>query len=123
MEMLAIPWMSISIITAIILISALVFLLVINKRKKTSPNYYIFFIMGIFWTPFGIILNNYALFAIGLIFAVLGLRNKNRWKENKKDWKKMSGRERGLTLLIILILIMLIIAEIFAISSIQLGCG
>ncbi len=58
--------------------------------KVIEPNYEVFFIFGIFFLPMGIVLmitiDNPAFIGItgmGLIYMVIGLANRDKWKKNE----------------------------------------
>lgn len=58
--------------------------------KVIEPNYQVFFILGIFFLPMGIVLmitiDNPAFIGItgmGLIYMVIGLANRDKWKKNE----------------------------------------
>src|SRR3989339_182439 len=72
------------------------------EKQKQDPDYRAFFIMGITWIPVGIVINNYGISAMGLIFMITGLVNKDKWKKQK--WSELSDEKKRLKLLIILFL-------------------
>ena len=66
-----------------------------SKGGRISPsNYRAFFLMGLVWLPIGVILvilswvidmpiiYGIPLFALGLIFLIIGLWNRNKWKRD-----------------------------------------
>jgi len=65
-----------------------------EKEGKPQAGYRIFFLLGITWLPFSIILMivslilqipfyiGYPLFALGLIYLVIGLANRDKWKKS-----------------------------------------
>lgn len=68
--------------------------------KKHEVDYYSLFIMGLIFLPFGIMLavstDNLGLFgiaALGLIYLITGLKNKNKWKKPKK-WNQLNKEEK-----------------------------
>jgi amino acid transporter len=85
-------------IFAIVLLLGLLMAWMFWKKKKEGkleePNYRSFYIMGIIWIPFGIVLMvvyfilqipffvGIPLFALGLIFLIIGLANRDKWKKN-----------------------------------------
>jgi hypothetical protein len=60
--------------------------------KKYEPDYYSMYILGITWTPLGIIfattMNNPAFLGMGIIFLIAGLANKDKWKKKKVNPKQ-----------------------------------
>ena len=96
----------ISVALLIILIAAvgIVTALLVWKRKKEvkleEPNYRAFFVMGIIWFPIGIVsmfivlildippfpigfVAGMPLFAMGLIYFIIGLTNRDKWKKKQ----------------------------------------
>lgn len=78
------------IITILLLIVGIVTLLILLKKRKEGkmeePDYRAFFIMGISFLPLGIILSVVvsvgllAIAALGLIYIIIGLTNRDKWK-------------------------------------------
>ncbi|MBN2421840.1 hypothetical protein JXB41_01320 [Candidatus Woesearchaeota archaeon] len=101
-------WILISI--AVLLVLLLVVFLAVKRGKKHRPDYYAFFIMGICWLPLGIPLNNYALSVMGLVFMIIGLVNKDKWKTNHRSWDKLDKQEKRLRSIILVILGLLVVA-------------
>ena len=68
-------------------------LLVMRKKKKEGtykdPDYRAFFVMGICFLPMGIIFTTsvnggfMGITALGLIYMIIGLANRDKWKNNK----------------------------------------
>ena len=86
-----------SIILAIAVVTGILAVLMVQKRKKEGklqPDYRIFFLLGITWLPFSIILMivsfilqipfyiGFPLFAVGIIYLVIGLANRDKWKKS-----------------------------------------
>jgi len=99
-----IPWILISIAILIVILFAI--FIVKNKGKKHKTDYYAFFIIGLIWTIFGMF--SYirykefnGLFAIGIIFLILGLVHKKEWKKNHITWSQLDKKEKKLKLIII----------------------
>lgn len=46
-------------------------------------DYRTYFIVGISFIPIGIATDNMAFTALGIIFMIIGLTNRNKWQENK----------------------------------------
>lgn len=85
------------IILAIAVITGLLALLMIWKRKKEGKpqvGYRTFFILGVTWVPFSIVLMvasfilqipfyiGFPIFAVGLIYLFIGLKNRDKRKKN-----------------------------------------
>ena len=98
------------IVLAIIFVIVLVFA---KKGEKRNIDYHNFFIIGIVWlgagTAIAVTTGNYGLFAMGLIFTIMGLVHKKEWKKNiadrKKRWKSMSKRDKKRLMIIKWILV------------------
>lgn len=102
-----IPWMLITVLSLLILFGIIAFL---YKNKKKSPiDYYNFFIMGIIWAGAGVPLKNYALSAMGIIFLIVGLVNKDKWKKNHKTWKQLTEEEKKIKYVVLIGLGMLVV--------------
>ena len=85
------------IILAIAVVTGILAVLMVRKRRnegKPQANYRIFFLLGITWLPFSIILMivsfilqipfyiGFPLLALGLIYLVIGLANRDKWKKS-----------------------------------------
>lgn len=85
------------IILAIAVATGILAVLMVRKRKKEGrpqADYRIFFLLGITWLPFSIILMivsfilqipfyiGFPLLALGLIYLVIGLANRDKWKKS-----------------------------------------
>ncbi|MDD5290554.1 MAG: hypothetical protein PHZ04_00365 [Patescibacteria group bacterium] len=82
----------------------------LKKGIKRPPDYYAFFIMGIIWLVFGIPLKNYTLSFMGLVFALAGLVNKNKWKENRQRRETLTPGEKKWRMAVLIILGILVLA-------------
>ena len=106
-------------ILVLLLLLAVAFL-VFKKKKKAEPDYYTFFIMGIIWLGAGIPLGNYALSAMGAVFMVVGLLNRDKWKKQKK-WSELTEEERRLKIILIGALFLLVLAGVAAYFLVDQG--
>jgi len=85
------------VILAIAVVTGILAVLMVQKQKregKQTVNYRTFFILGIIWTPFSIVLMVvsfilqipffivFPLFAVGLVYLIIGLANRDNWKKN-----------------------------------------
>ncbi len=91
-----IPW----IIIGIIVLGALVAFLIFKKKKETPTDYRALFIVGVSWLPLGIATENHAFTAIGIVFMVLGLKNKDKWKEQGK-WSELPAGSKWTKVILI----------------------
>lgn len=107
-------WILISIAVLVVLI-AVVFIFLLSKKKipHREPDYYAWFWIGLIWVcagiPLGVVNYNYGLFAIGLVFMVLGLVHKKDWKKNHIKFQDLTPIEKKFktwTMLILGILIL-----------------
>ena len=112
-------WILISIAILILLFAVIA---IINKRKAKRPtDYYSLFLIGIIWLAIGIPVNNYVLWSLGILFTIVGLVNKKKWKENRVTWKDLSPEERKLKKWIIVILGILLLAGVVMYYSTEQG--
>lgn len=107
-----IPWILIS-ISILLILGLIIFIYFRKKGVKREPDYRTLFILGIIWLPMGIPLKNYAFTAMGLAFMIIGLVNKDKWKEPEP----LTPEKRKLILVLILIGILTFIAGIVAFFS------
>ena len=85
------------IILAIAVVTGILAVLMVRKRKKEGKpqaDYRIFFLLGIAWVPFSIILMilsfilqipfyiGFPLLAVGIIYLVIGLAKRDKWKKS-----------------------------------------
>ena len=85
------------IILAIAVVTGILAVVMVRKRKKEGKpqaDYRIFFLLGITWLPFSIILMivsfilqipfyiGFPLLALGLIYLIIGLANRDKWKKS-----------------------------------------
>jgi len=102
---MAMPWIILMVLILIIIVTLAIAFIYKNKGKKHEPDYYTFFIMGIIWLFFGIIMtiqdnSNFFFFIMGLAFTAIGLANKKKWKKPTK-WKDLSDNERKVKMIAI----------------------
>ena len=86
------------IILAIAVVTGILAALMVRKRKKEGKppaDYRTFFILGVIWVPFSIVLMavsfalqipfyiGFPFLALGLIYLILGLKNRDKWQQNK----------------------------------------
>jgi len=105
---MTIPWLLIAILVLVILLAIVA--VFVWKKEKRPPDYYTFFWMGIIWLIFGIPMKNYALSAMGLIFTVVGLAHKSRWKENRIKWENLTDKEKKFKIIVMIGLGVLLLA-------------
>ncbi|MBN2052596.1 hypothetical protein JW756_03770 [Candidatus Woesearchaeota archaeon] len=110
---MAIPWILISILIVLILALVLFIFFFKDHKRRAPPDYYAFFLIGLVWLAAGIIgvfRNESTFFIIGLAFALIGLAHKKEWKQNRKNWADMGKKERRITAIIMIILLIAVLA-------------
>ena len=111
-----IPWIIISILVLLI-IFAIIAVIFAKKGKKRPTDYYTFFIIGVTWFPFGILMSLmdsdgtfWNIFTIlGLTYMIMGLVHKKEWKKNHVPFNKLPDSRRKLSIIISLVLGLLIL--------------
>ena len=102
------------IVLILILIIILVLLAIfIAKRKKDKGkpfNYKLFFILGLIWLPLGFALRNPGFWAPGILFTIIGLVNRDKWRE--ESWSELMPSEKNIRIILIIILGLLLLAGI-----------
>jgi len=91
---------------------AVIFAVIAFKNKGQigrEPDYRAFFILGICFLPIGISTENTGLWAMGLIFAILGVANRDKWKEEPK-WSELDPQSRRTKFIIIGLLTIVLLA-------------
>jgi formate hydrogenlyase subunit 3/multisubunit Na+/H+ antiporter MnhD subunit len=104
----SLSWILIA-IAGLLLILGVAFVM-LKKKSKRPVDYYSLFIMGIIWLPAGFAIKNYALSVIGLVFLIIGLVNRDKWKQNKKKWEDLDEGEKKWMKFIIFLLSVLVLA-------------
>ncbi|HAW51423.1 MAG TPA: hypothetical protein DCX54_03695 [Flavobacteriales bacterium] len=101
------PW----IVFGLLILGLLVVIFVYRKNKKIPTNYRAWFIIGITWIPLGIATKNYAFLAIGVVFMVLGLKHRDKWKET--SWSGLSPAEKNVKIALISVGLLLLLAGLW----------
>jgi len=117
--MTVVMWVLIAIAVLIVLLAILAFFM--TKGKKTKPDYYAMFMMGIVWMPFGVIMNNIFFWVMGAAFMAIGLLNRDKWKENRKDFKKMDKKDKMFFYVIMAVLGVLVLVGIVFFFLVEKG--
>ena len=102
-------------LVGILVLLALIAIFVVYKRKeeKTEPNYRLFFILGVTWIPLGFATDNPGFWGAGIIFMILGLVNKDKWKDQPK-WSELPPEQRKTKMFLIIGLTVLLLVGIAA---------
>ena len=82
-----------------------------ERGQRREPDYRAFFILGISFLPIGIATENPGLWGVGVVFMVLGLANRGKWKEEPR-WSELDPEKRRTRFLIILGLTVLLAAAV-----------
>ena len=107
-------WLMLAILIALIVLLVVFIIVAATSKKKMKTDYYAMFIMGLVWLVVGIPLGNNTLMTLGLIFAMIGMVNKDKWKKNRRAWKHLSKLERKMHIAILIILTVLVVATLVA---------
>jgi len=103
-----------------IAVLGIVFAIVAYKRRgefRSEPDYRAFLILGISFLPIGIATENTGLWAMGLIFMILGAANRSKWN-NAPKFSEMEPERRRFKLIIIgLLTVLLLTAFLFYIFA------
>jgi amino acid transporter len=105
------PWLMIA-IAILIIILGIFAVVAARKGKQRPPDYYAFFWMGLIWTIFGIPFwrdGNFAFLAMGIIFLIIGLANRDKWKKNRVRWSDLTKGERKFKMGIMIFLGLLVL--------------
>jgi len=105
-------WILISVTVVIVVLGILAISFIKAKEGKHKVDYYSLFLMGVIWLAVGIPLDNSALWILGIIFFIVGLANKDKWKKNRMDWKKVTKRQKNILYIAIVMLFLLLVAGI-----------
>jgi len=89
-----VAWILITVLVLLIVLGIIAIIISKNagKGKKRPSDYYNFFIMGIIWLPFGILMSfvdgdssiGNIFIILGLVYTVIGLAHKKDWKKNRQ---------------------------------------
>lgn len=105
-------WILIFVAVAIVLLGVLAIFFIKSKEGKHKVDYYSLFLIGLIWVAVGIPLKNSALWIVGVVFFIIGLANKEKWKKNRTDWKKVTKRQKKILYIAIVMLFLLLVAGI-----------
>ncbi len=120
------PWLLIVILVLLLVLALVVFFSAKGKKKPTD--YYALFVIGLVWAIFGLFsffrydgLSSF--FSIGIIFMIIGLVNKDKWKKNRKTWKNMSKGQKKMMITILIVLSILLLAGVIVLLYTRRTCG
>lgn len=112
------------IIALIIVVLAIASIYFFKRRSEQETNYKVLFSVGLVWLPLGMATKNYTFSIIGLVFVIIGLVNKSKWKD-KKSWSDLSASQKKLNLILMIILTVLLILGFVSFTLINnnlIGC-
>ena len=94
--------LTIPIVAVMVLLGLVIYAVVAYRHRGESrePNYRVFFVMGGAFLPLGIATDNPGFWGMGLVFLILGLLNRDKWKDEKK-WAELSPYERKSKLILV----------------------
>jgi len=107
----SIPWNLLGIIFVglILVVLGITFYFIKKNKKDIKIDYKTLFIIGITWLAVGLPFENYALSAMGGVFLVVGIANKDKWEENEKKWGNLSDEEKKTKITLIVVLSILVL--------------
>lgn len=113
--MSTIPWIMILVLILLVVLGLLAIFAIKARKGKHKIDYYSFFWIGLIWVLFGAFSwfrykTFSGLLAIGLVFLIIGLANKSKWKKNHRTWKDYNAKERRYMFWIVIILGILLLA-------------
>lgn len=101
-------WIVLAMIVALVVVGVAIFTL--RKEMEQKPDYRVFFILGVTWLPLGIATDNTAFLALGAVFMVIGLANRDKWKEQPKLSEMPEEQRRVKIALIVGLAVLLLVA-------------
>ncbi len=92
----------IGLILGLVIAFAVIFIIVRLKSKEPhKPNYRLFFIVGLTWITLGIATDNNTFLIIGIVFTIIGIVNKRKWKDEPK-WSELTPEAKRTKLMMII---------------------
>ena len=105
--------MSIIIFVAIVVLAIIFVVKQKNSGEKIETDYRTLFIIGITWIPLGIATENPGFCAVGIVFLIVGLTNKDKWKEQQR-WSELPPAKRRIKLIAIIGITVLLLVGLIA---------
>ncbi|MEP5611363.1 MAG: hypothetical protein ABJP45_03905 [Cyclobacteriaceae bacterium] len=94
------------IVFGIIMVVAFSFSMYFKKKYKRPNDYKAFFIVGAALLAAGGASNN-SLIPVGLIFMLVGLKNRSKWESNRFKWSDLSPEEKKVKIIFLSIVLLL----------------
>jgi branched-subunit amino acid ABC-type transport system permease component len=104
-------WLLVSIIGALIIVLAIVFL-VMRRKEHREPDYRAFFILGVLWIVIGLVeyftsRDVSIFFLMGLVFLTIGLSHKNRWGKPRQLLNEKQKKMQKIIMIFVTVLVVL----------------
>ena len=106
------PWVLILIVGLILVLAVLIFSLYKHRKKNYRPDYRGLFILGVIFLFLGILMSLSVFWIIGVIYMIVGVVHKDKWKKNRRTWNKMKKNERKVFIGIIIALLLFFVVGI-----------
>ena len=97
------PWIIMAIIVVLGLVLMGVFLLRKQRGEDAPTDYRTFFLMGIPFFAVGIATDNPGLWALGLIYSMVGLSHRDEWKDSPSWGDRSTTEQKRLAILLVLL--------------------
>jgi len=114
-------WILTFIAIIVVILGILAIFFIKKGEGKHKVDYYSLFFMGLVWTLIGILINNFILISLGILFLIVGLINKEKWKKNKPDWSKITKSQKIILYIAFAMLFLLLVSGIIVFWLIQEG--
>ncbi len=96
------------ILAAVMLVGVIIALVVMRlKGYRETPNFRSLFIIGIAIMVVGIPSTNYPLMVLGLIYMIVGIVNRKKWKDAPR-WSELSPQQRKFKIIVVVILAVMV---------------
>ena len=88
-------------IVVLIMLSTAIY---VRTKYKRPTDYRALFVIGIAWITIGVADDNHTFTIMGIVFMIVGLINRKKWKENRFRWSKLSSTEKKIKMLVLVII-------------------
>ena len=85
---------TLKILLIIVVVAMLGAAVYVKNKYKRPVDYRALFWIGLSWVAIGLAIDNYIFAGAGILFMILGLRNKKKWEENRVRWFNLSKEEK-----------------------------
>ncbi len=97
----------------IVLLAVVLLIKIRRSGKKPEPDYRNMLNIGVIIFVIGFTSENAAMWPLGIVLMVIGLANRNKWKEPRK-WSAMSKREKKMRIGLVSLLVLLLLVGVMA---------